>query len=167
MAEKNLQKRFSANCNFAGSVEGASFLQNTIANFLMQNKTVQFFGKLSPWIYFFLKIVWVNLSTYVAKVHKMLLYYVVLIVCLNIVYSQFIRNILFLEKIKNAIQSLYLNKRKQLSGSSNLGQDHLARSPWTGCSQFLPTTQKIIQFSDGTSPKSTDKIVCKLEIFFW
>lgn len=44
-------------------------------------------------------------------------------------------------------------------GSSNLGQDHSARSPWTGCSQFLPTTQKIIQFSDGKSPKPTDKIV--------
>lgn len=45
------------------------------------------------------------------------------------------------------------------SGSSNLGQDHSARSPWTGCSQFLPTTQKIIQFSDGKSPKEGDKIV--------
>lgn len=43
--------------------------------------------------------------------------------------------------------------------SSNLGQDHEARSPWTGCSQFLPTTQKIIQFSDGIPPKPTDKIV--------
>lgn len=49
-------------------------------------------------------------------------------------------------------------------GSSNLGQDHLARSPWTGCSQFLPTTQKIIQFSDGIPPKPTDKIVSKLFI---
>lgn len=45
------------------------------------------------------------------------------------------------------------------SGPSNLGQDHAARSPWTGCSQFLPTTQKIIQFSDGKPPKPTDKIV--------
>lgn len=40
-----------------------------------------------------------------------------------------------------------------------MGQDHSASSPWTGCSQFLPTTQKIIQFSDGKSPKPTDKIV--------
>lgn len=45
------------------------------------------------------------------------------------------------------------------AGSSNLGQDHSARSPWTGCSQFLPTTQKIIQFSDGLAPKPGDKIV--------
>lgn len=44
-------------------------------------------------------------------------------------------------------------------GSFNMGQDHEARSPWTGCSQFLPTTQKIIQFSDGIPPKSTDKII--------
>lgn len=46
-------------------------------------------------------------------------------------------------------------------GSSSMGQDHDARSPWTGCSQFLPTTQKIIQFSDGKLPKPTDKIVSK------
>ncbi|XP_059618950.1 ethanolamine-phosphate cytidylyltransferase isoform X1 [Phlebotomus argentipes] len=44
-------------------------------------------------------------------------------------------------------------------GSSRMGQDHSARSPWTGCSQFLPTTQKIIQFSDGKAPKPDDKIV--------
>uniref|UniRef100_A0A1I8P7U8 ethanolamine-phosphate cytidylyltransferase n=2 Tax=Stomoxys calcitrans TaxID=35570 RepID=A0A1I8P7U8_STOCA len=44
-------------------------------------------------------------------------------------------------------------------GSSNMGQDSAAKSPWTGCSQFLPTTQKIIQFSDGKSPKPGDKIV--------
>lgn len=37
--------------------------------------------------------------------------------------------------------------------SSQLGLDSDARSPYTGCSQFLPTTQKIIQFSDGKSPK--------------
>ncbi|XP_049777108.1 ethanolamine-phosphate cytidylyltransferase [Schistocerca cancellata] len=44
-------------------------------------------------------------------------------------------------------------------GPSNMGQDSSARSPWTGCSQFLPTTQKIIQFSDGKPPKPNDKIV--------
>ncbi|KAH8405189.1 hypothetical protein KR222_007935, partial [Zaprionus bogoriensis] len=44
-------------------------------------------------------------------------------------------------------------------GSSNMGQDSAAKSPWTGCSQFLPTTQKIIQFSDGKSPNPSDKIV--------
>ncbi|KAJ8953984.1 hypothetical protein NQ314_007177 [Rhamnusium bicolor] len=43
--------------------------------------------------------------------------------------------------------------------SSTMGQDSSARSPYTGCSQFLPTTQKIIQFSDGKSPKPGDKIV--------
>lgn len=48
------------------------------------------------------------------------------------------------------------------SGSSSMGQDHTASSPWTGCSQFLPTTQKIIQFSDGKAPKPTDRIVSRI-----
>jgi len=48
---------------------------------------------------------------------------------------------------------------KSHPGSSNMGQDSAAKSPWTGCSQFLPTTQKIIQFSDGKSPNPGDKIV--------
>ncbi|KAK9881392.1 hypothetical protein WA026_016281 [Henosepilachna vigintioctopunctata] len=43
--------------------------------------------------------------------------------------------------------------------SSSMGQDSSARSPWTGCSQFLPTTQKIIQFSDGKPPLPTDRVV--------
>lgn len=43
--------------------------------------------------------------------------------------------------------------------SSHMGQDSTARSPWTGCSQFLPTTQKIIQFSDGKPSKPGDKVV--------
>lgn len=43
--------------------------------------------------------------------------------------------------------------------SSYMGQDCTARSPWTGCSQFLPTTQKIIQFSDGKASKPDDKVV--------
>jgi ethanolamine-phosphate cytidylyltransferase len=42
---------------------------------------------------------------------------------------------------------------------SKLGQDHAARSPWTGCSQFLPTTQKINQFSDGKGANPGDRIV--------
>ncbi|XP_039950605.1 ethanolamine-phosphate cytidylyltransferase isoform X1 [Bactrocera neohumeralis] len=52
-----------------------------------------------------------------------------------------------------------VQKMKLSSGSSNMGQDSSAKSPWTGCSQFLPTTQKIIQFSDGKPPKPNDKIV--------
>lgn len=43
--------------------------------------------------------------------------------------------------------------------STTMGQDSSARSPYTGCSQFLPTTQKIIQFSDGKAPKKGDRIV--------
>ncbi|XP_034249352.1 ethanolamine-phosphate cytidylyltransferase isoform X1 [Thrips palmi] len=43
--------------------------------------------------------------------------------------------------------------------SSTMGLDSTARSPWTRCSQFLPTTSKIIHFSDGKEPKPGDKIV--------
>jgi len=43
--------------------------------------------------------------------------------------------------------------------SSKMSSDSQARSPWTGVSQFLPTTQKILQFSNARSPKSTDRVV--------
>lgn len=36
---------------------------------------------------------------------------------------------------------------------------HESVSPWTGASQFLATTNKIIQFSNGREPKPNDKIV--------
>ncbi|XP_043662106.1 ethanolamine-phosphate cytidylyltransferase-like isoform X1 [Drosophila teissieri] len=55
--------------------------------------------------------------------------------------------------------SILKRQIKSHPGSSNMGQDSAAKSPWTGCSQFLPTTQKIIQFSDGKSPNPGDKIV--------
>lgn len=38
-------------------------------------------------------------------------------------------------------------------------QGSTASSPWTGVSQFLPTSNKIIQFSSGKEPKPGDKIV--------
>lgn len=37
--------------------------------------------------------------------------------------------------------------------SSTLATDSHARSPWTGMSQFLPTTRKIQQFSEGKAPQ--------------
>ena len=40
-----------------------------------------------------------------------------------------------------------------------MSSDSAARSPWTGVSQFLPTTQKILQFSNAHSPKPGDRIV--------
>ncbi|KAL0271247.1 UNVERIFIED_CONTAM: hypothetical protein PYX00_008398 [Menopon gallinae] len=43
--------------------------------------------------------------------------------------------------------------------SFNLGLDSAARSPWTRCSQFLPTTQEINQFSEGKQPKPGDVVV--------
>jgi hypothetical protein len=38
-------------------------------------------------------------------------------------------------------------------------QDSSASSPYTGTSQFLPTTQRIAQFSEGLEPKPNDRIV--------
>ncbi|XP_054715915.1 ethanolamine-phosphate cytidylyltransferase-like [Uloborus diversus] len=43
--------------------------------------------------------------------------------------------------------------------AGNISRDSSTHSPWTGISQFLPTTQKIIQFSEGKEPKPGDKIV--------
>merc|ERR1711902_321626 len=42
--------------------------------------------------------------------------------------------------------------------SESMSSDASARSPWTGVSQFLPTTQKILQFSNKKEPKKTDKM---------
>lgn len=41
----------------------------------------------------------------------------------------------------------------------NIGQDQLARSPYTGTSQFLPTTKRIAQFSSGREPRPGERIV--------
>jgi len=43
--------------------------------------------------------------------------------------------------------------------STDMSSDSSARSPWTGISQFLPTTQKILQFSNTRVPGKNDKIV--------
>ena len=43
--------------------------------------------------------------------------------------------------------------------SQDMSSDASGRSPWTGLSQFLPTTQKILQFSNKEGPKKNDKIV--------
>ncbi|KAK6187180.1 hypothetical protein SNE40_005261 [Patella caerulea] len=40
-----------------------------------------------------------------------------------------------------------------------IGKDSFSRSPWTGCSQFLATSRKIIQFSGGKDPQPGDRIV--------
>ncbi|CAC5418570.1 PCYT2 [Mytilus coruscus] len=41
----------------------------------------------------------------------------------------------------------------------DIGKCSTAKSPYTGVSQFLPTSNKIIQFADGKSPNPGDKIV--------
>eukprot|EP00095_Tigriopus_kingsejongensis_P004495 snap_masked-scaffold3472_size8518-processed-gene-0.1 protein:Tk04495 transcript:snap_masked-scaffold3472_size8518-processed-gene-0.1-mRNA-1 annotation:"hypothetical protein DAPPUDRAFT_305267" len=63
---------------------------------------------------------------------------------------------------------LLMTKSHQLRGDqeytvpnseSELSTDKSAHFPWTGMSQFLPTTQKINQFSNARPPKAGDKIV--------
>lgn len=46
-----------------------------------------------------------------------------------------------------------------LKSSQELSTNNDARSPWTGVSKFLPTTQKILQFSNTRVPKEGDRIV--------
>ncbi|XP_022245772.1 ethanolamine-phosphate cytidylyltransferase-like isoform X2 [Limulus polyphemus] len=43
--------------------------------------------------------------------------------------------------------------------SGSISKDPSTHSPWTGISQFLPTTHKIIQFAEGKEPKPGDEIV--------
>jgi ethanolamine-phosphate cytidylyltransferase len=43
--------------------------------------------------------------------------------------------------------------------SDEMSSDATARSPWTGVSQFLPTTQKLMQFSNCKGPEPGQKIV--------
>ncbi|XP_046359444.1 ethanolamine-phosphate cytidylyltransferase-like isoform X1 [Haliotis rufescens] len=43
--------------------------------------------------------------------------------------------------------------------SSDIASDSSSHSPWTGVSQFLPTSRKIIQFAGGKEPAPGDKIV--------
>ncbi|KAL1129397.1 hypothetical protein AAG570_013924 [Ranatra chinensis] len=44
-------------------------------------------------------------------------------------------------------------------GQADLGLDHSATIPFTACSQFLPTSRKIVQFSEGKEPRPGDKVV--------
>ena len=43
--------------------------------------------------------------------------------------------------------------------STVFGHDSSAKLPDTACQKFLPTSQKIVQFSDGKSPKPGDRII--------
>lgn len=46
-----------------------------------------------------------------------------------------------------------------LPPEASLEQGATAHSPWTGVTQFLPTTQQLIQFSSGKVPKPSDRVV--------
>ena len=43
--------------------------------------------------------------------------------------------------------------------SADMSSDSSTRSPWTGVSQFLPTTRKLLEFSNCAGPQDSDKIV--------
>jgi len=45
------------------------------------------------------------------------------------------------------------------SKSDEMSSDSSARSPWTGVSQFLPTTQRLLQFSNCKGPEPGQRIV--------
>ena len=51
------------------------------------------------------------------------------------------------------------------SRTESMSEDSAAKSPWTGVSQFLPTTQKIIQFSEGKEPKVSYQKIFRLFFF--
>ncbi len=53
----------------------------------------------------------------------------------------------------------YLSQEVPPSPSRELSTNADARSPWTGVSQFLPTTQRIMQFSNAREPRPGDRIV--------
>ena len=38
-----------------------------------------------------------------------------------------------------------------------MSSDSSTRSPWTGVSQFLPTTRRLLEFSNCKGPKEDDK----------
>lgn len=74
------------------------------------------------------------------------------------------KSIFFLaRRIRGIDREIAINRRcspkVNRSQSSNMSSDKAARSPWTGLSQFLPTTQKILQFSNVRSPAPGDRIV--------
>jgi len=52
-----------------------------------------------------------------------------------------------------------INQRKRVESFSEGKEVKKEASPWTGVSQFLQTTNKIMQFSSGKEPQPGDKIV--------
>ena len=52
-----------------------------------------------------------------------------------------------------------INQRQRVESFSEGKEVKKEASPWTGVSQFLQTTNKIMQFSSGKEPQPGDKIV--------
>uniref|UniRef100_H2YJZ1 ethanolamine-phosphate cytidylyltransferase n=1 Tax=Ciona savignyi TaxID=51511 RepID=H2YJZ1_CIOSA len=66
---------------------------------------------------------------------------------------------IYLKKAKSGIPRRFNIENYSTFYSCFIVDDPTANSPWTGVSQFLATTQKIIQFSSGKQPNPGDKIV--------
>ncbi|MBN3313524.1 PCY2 cytidylyltransferase, partial [Atractosteus spatula] len=52
-----------------------------------------------------------------------------------------------------------IDKSDYQQHTDNFGKGPTSRSPWTGVSQFLQTSQKIIQFASGKEPEPGDTII--------
>lgn len=60
---------------------------------------------------------------------------------------------------KNHHSTLGQLSPEHITTSKELGRCNSGTSPWTRVCQFLPTTNTIMQFSEGRQPKPTDRIV--------
>lgn len=77
--------------------------------------------------------------------------------CLQILlFFMFTYSLALLTKLVNSLQVGEAEYLVERGHSDSLGTDASARSPWTGVTQFLPTSQKIIQFSSGLTPKVSE-----------
>ncbi|XP_018409122.1 PREDICTED: ethanolamine-phosphate cytidylyltransferase isoform X2 [Nanorana parkeri] len=69
--------------------------------------------------------------------------------------TDLVGRMLLMTKTHHSVEATQDYKRHQ----DNFGKDARGRSPWTGVSQFLQTSQKIMQFASGKEPEPGDSII--------
>ncbi|XP_072288184.1 ethanolamine-phosphate cytidylyltransferase-like [Pyxicephalus adspersus] len=69
--------------------------------------------------------------------------------------TDLVGRMLLMTKAHHSVEATQDYKRHQ----DNFGKDARGRSPWTGVSQFLQTSQKIMQFASGKEPVPGDSII--------
>lgn len=69
--------------------------------------------------------------------------------------TDLVGRMLLMTKAHHSVEATQDYKRHQ----DNFGKDARGRSPWTGVSQFLQTSQKIMQFASGKEPEPGDTII--------